>query len=387
VSTCFLFLNTSDTETALPERLWAVRLDAEGDVETPLALHALEDIKALQLNTRTVVVLPTSVASIHALMLPKLSSRKAREAIPYALEEELAEAVTDVHVAFEQDTQAAGQYRVVVLNKLRLRTWIHALEEQGILFDAITLDWFALAPGELCATDTDLLVHQEDVCGALSPLLAIQYLKTQIEEVVGFSFDDSAEALRAHGLLKSEGSYRLFVAKRLHERAFLNLCQGDFQRTSQKSTQVRWYTCAALLFGIWFISVLSVNGFLLHKLHVQEKAVDTEIAGIYHVFFPDSERVISPRFRVESALKSKNSHKASAYWRLLDTLALVFKSHPLDIERIQFRDETLWVRVVAPNFAKLEAFEQALKKHRLDVKQTEASTRDNRVVSTLELRI
>jgi general secretion pathway protein L len=385
VSTCFLFLNASDV--VLPERLWAVRLDAQGDVDVPLALHTSEEIKALQLNARTVVVLPTSVASIHALMLPKLSSRKAREAIPYALEEELAEAVTDVHVAFEQDTQDAGQYRVVVLNKLRLSTWIHALEEQGILFDAITLDWFALTPGELCATDTDLLVHQQTVSGALSPLLAIQYLKTHVNEVVGFSFDDSAEALCALGFLKSAGSYRLFVAKRLQEHTFLNLCQGEFQRTSQKSTQVRWYAFSALLFGVWFVSVLGVNGFLFHKLHTKEKAVDAEIAGIYHVFFPDAERVISPRFRVERVLKGKNVNKTSSYWSLLDTLALVFKSHPLDIEHIQFRDETLWVRVVAQNFSKLEAFEQALGKHHLEVKQTEASTRDNRVVSTLELRV
>ena len=385
MNTCFLFLNASDT--LLPERFWFVRLDAQGDVDIPLALHTSEEIKALQLNARTVVVLPTSVASIHALMLPKLSSRKAREAIPYALEEELAEAVADVHVAFEQDTQDVGQYRVVVLNKLRLRTWINAFEDQGILFDAMTLDWFALARGEVCATDTDLLVYQETVCGALSPLLAVHYLKTQVDEVVGFSFDDSAEALCELGLLKSEGSYRLFVAKRLQETSFLNVCQGDFQRVTHANTQGRWYALAAVLLGVWFVSVLGTHGFLLHKLHVKEKAIDAEIAGIYHGFFPDAERVISPRFRVESILKGKNSNKASAYWSLLDSLALVFKSHPLDVEHIQFRDETLWVRVVAQNFAKLEAFEQALKNHHLEVKQTEASTRDNRVVSTLELRV
>lgn len=385
MATCFLFFDATDM--AQIEQLWAVRLDDAGEVDIPLAVYTSEEIKNIQPGAQTVVVLPTSVASLHRLELPKLSARKAREAIPYALEEELAEPVTSLHIAFDRETHTAGKYRVVVLNRLRLRAWLNELETLDIVFDAVTLDWFAVRPGEVCATDSDLLVHQEAVVGALSPLLATQYLKTQQEAMSGFAFDDSEASLQQFDLAAHAGSYRLFVAKRLLDDGYIDLCQGNFQHSTQGVGSIRWYGVCALLLSVWFVSVLGINAVALYRLHEKQAVLDVQIAKHYHVFFPEAKQVISPRFRIARLLGQTSSTPQDSFWILFDVLAGVVKAHPLDIEQIRFRDQTLWVNVLARDFALLEVFEQQLKKEKIIVKQTQASTRNSQVSATLELHL
>lgn len=388
MTTCFLFLESSiETNTVQQEHFWAVRLDDAGEVDLPLAWYPIEEIKSMQMGCQTVAVLPASVASLHRLDLPKLSTRKAREAIPYALEEELAEPVTALHVAFDRDTQRGSRYRVVVINRLRLRAWMHELEALEMAFDAITLDWFAVESGEVCATATDLLVHQDTFIGALSPLLAAQYLTTHPEMRAGFTFDDSETSLQQLELSAHEGSYRLFVAKRLLEGRYINLCQGAFHNRTYDNFSSLWYGVCGALFAAWFVSVLGINAIALHRLQTKQAGLEQQIAKHYHVFFPEAKQVISPRFRIERLLNQTGAAPHDSFWILFDALANVVALNPLDIETLRFRDQTLWVSVAAQDFAFLDAFEQKLKTLRVRVKQTQAKTRDNQVTAILELRL
>ncbi len=392
MSHCFIFFDAAHYQPNgdFPEALWAVRLDDEGGVDIALSEHTLEDIQEMQQGAETIVVLPASVASIHLLDLPKLSMRKAREAIPYALEEALAEPVQELQIAFDRDEENPLQYRVVAVNKLRLATWISALGAAGLGFDALTLDWCALESREACATDTDLLVSVDAVTktanGALSPMLAKAYMKAE-NELSGFSFDDSLSELRFANFSETTGSYRLFIATRLLSIPFLNLCQGDFQRKSLGRGRTYWYAVCGALLGVWFLSVLGVNGILLHQLHAKEALVDEEIKTLYFTFFPEATQVISPRFRIERLLQQNTGGEVSPFWTLLDKFSKVVSIHPLEVEHFQFHDEHISVNLIAGNFAELEAFEDQLKKQGVSVKQIEASTRDEQVVSTLELQL
>ncbi|MCH9690194.1 MAG: hypothetical protein K0U24_05510 [Gammaproteobacteria bacterium] len=395
MSTCFIFFDavayTPDMNA--PELLWAVRLDEAGEVDRALSEHTLEAIKQMQIGAYTVVVLPAAVASIHLLNLPKLSMRKAREAIPYALEEALAEPVQDVHVALERDEDDSLHYRAVALNKLRFSSWMRALGEVGLVFDAMTLDWFALAPGEVCATDKVLLVRdaasEHALNGALSASIASQYMQEKTTQIVsGFLFDDSLVALQQPKLTKlTAGSYRLFIATRLLGQSYLNLCQGDFQQKAQRQARLHWPVLCGGLLGVWFFSVLAWNAFLLHQLHSKQRVVDSDIQVIYHDFFPEATHVISPRFRIEKLLEANTSDIQSPFWLLFNKLSNVFLNHSLGVERFEFRDQVIVVYLVAENFAVLEAFERALKKQNIQLKQIKASARDNQVTSTLELQL
>lgn len=393
MKTCFIFFDVLKyaPNADWPESFWAVSLDQSGEVDIALSEHTLEAIKSMQMNARTVIVLPAAVVSVHRLNLPKLSLRKAQEAVPYAIEESLAEPVQEVHVAFDRDEKQALHYRVVALNKLRLNTWIQALESLGLIFDEVTIDLFALNAGELCVTDSDVLVCEPEskdaVYGALSPSLGERYLKTRFGQMdSGFVFDDSFNLFPSLNFAQSSGSYRLFIAKRLLSQPFVNLCQGDFERTKKNKKNIYWYGACIGMACLWLFSLFGTQIFLLHQLRQQGTQLDQAIENSFRKFFPNATQVVNPRFRIEQLLKSNLHQQTSACLTLLDKLSQVFLKYPLAIEQIQYRDQKLLVHLIADNFATLENFEQQLKLLNVIVKQVEAISRGRQVVATLEIQ-
>ena len=97
MATCVLFIENLDAEGC-----FCLRLDALDEVDAPLQKRSPDDIRVIQENARTIVVIPTAAAGLHVFNLPWLGERKAREAIPYALEEQVAQPVTELHFAFDK---------------------------------------------------------------------------------------------------------------------------------------------------------------------------------------------------------------------------------------------------------------------------------------------
>ena len=77
-----------------------VRVDMQGQIEQPLQMRTIEEIRVLQENARTIVVFPTAWCGLYQVELPLLSDSKARVAIPFALEDHIAQAVAQVHFGF-----------------------------------------------------------------------------------------------------------------------------------------------------------------------------------------------------------------------------------------------------------------------------------------------
>lgn len=383
LSTCFLFANHLDADGCL-----SLRLNAQGEEEFPLAKRTASEIAQLQVQARTVVVLPTASASLHLLTLPWLSERKAREAIPFALEEMIAQPVAEVHFAFDKAHYTKGQYLVVAIDAALLSQCIGLLDELNIDFDALTLDWFALKPGEVFIGEGGFLIAADDFKGALSPALAHRYLNTSQSSFRGFLFNNSLAQVDAPEWVKTKENMECFVAKRLISASFINLCQGDFRHHTHRETNSRWYGLSAALFGVWLVSILSTNALVLHKLKVEDALAQEEIAGIYRLFFPEAREVISPRFRVEQALKDQAGGKKGDVWSILGPVVKAVD----DIEgvRIQqwfYQNQMMTLHLVAKNFAALEAFEKYLNKLQIKVKQSSAgSAEKSEVTAVLELR-
>ena len=116
MATCFLFAQHFTDESCL-----SLRIDDLGQLEAPLERRSLDAIRALQVKANTIVVLPTDNSSLHYVELPWLGESKARAALPYALEEQVAQHVVTLHVAFDQQHYQNKQYLVVVIDKVFYR--------------------------------------------------------------------------------------------------------------------------------------------------------------------------------------------------------------------------------------------------------------------------
>ena len=382
MSTLFLFANQLNEDGCL-----CLRLDKQGLVDLPLAVRTIQEIRSLQVQVQTLVILPTSVATLHRINLPWLSDQKSRAAIPYALEDQLAQPVDSIHVSFDREHYQDEHYLVVTIDKLFLSDLIKQLDSYGLSFDKITIDWFALNKQEACITEKGLLINDNFFKGMLHADVASMYLANPDHLATIITFSDSSPIIKKNETDNTEISY-VWMAQRLLQANSINLCQGALRHDTHKYGVKHWYIGCAALASICVLSALLFNACQLYLLTKKTTVVDQEIAVVYKHFFPGAQQIISPRFRIEQLLKSNGSaDSSSTLWTLMDKFGLAFTANPLTIEHTHFQGKALSVTLVAKDFADLEKLELRLQKEHVKVTQSQAGTRDKQVVATLELTL
>lgn len=71
MATCFLFIHHLTENGCL-----SLSLDEQGQVVAPLLERSFSEIKSLQKNCQTILVLPTQLFSLHRINLPWLAEKK-----------------------------------------------------------------------------------------------------------------------------------------------------------------------------------------------------------------------------------------------------------------------------------------------------------------------
>ncbi|ARB91563.1 type II secretion system protein GspL [Legionella longbeachae] len=377
MDTFFLFTKHLDENGC-----FCLKINADGTLIVPPAKRDFIEIKTLQNDCKTLVIETSEQASLFNLELSWLPERKARAAIPYALEDKLAQPVDELHFAFDRARYQNNQYLITVVSKQRIRYLMQLLHEHDIEFVGITLDWFALEPKELCFNEATLLINTDEFKGALKEELVDIYLKNHPDQQP-LLFTDSPSAYSS--LPQKQEDSSVWIAQRLLKAKLMNLCQGEMQHGDKTDLLKKKYLLTAALFCLWLISLLSVNAIQLHSLNKQTQKIDDQIAVIYHEFFPDAKQIISPKFRITQLLKNNNAEDQNRFWFLLNQFAKVMKNDRITLEQLRFQNKTLSVTLISTDFASLEELENELKKLQLKVKQTQASTHEQQVVATLEL--
>lgn len=382
MTTCFLFIQHLTDSNCL-----SLLLDEHKKVTAPLAHRTFDEIKQLQSNAKTIVVLPCERGSIHHVPLPWVSIQKARAALPYALEEQLAQPLTLVHIAFDQLHYQNKQYLVVAIDKTYLQTLIERLHSFELEFECITLDWFALSPSQSCLSETSVLVYDDTFQGALSTELAAMYFSNRQNQTPTWMFHDSAQAMKRTTFELIDGSFYEWVALRLLDSKPMNLCQGDLQISATKQTNARWYWACLVLACVSLSVFLTSYGFASYQLARKNKQFDHDISVLYHEFFPNATTVISPKFRVEQLLKAQQGKRDETLWVLLDKLAVAIGQQALTVEQLHYDNLMLSITLTGSDFAMLEALQLRLQQAQVQVTQVQASLHEKQALATLELRL
>ncbi|KGP63034.1 general secretion pathway protein GspL [Legionella norrlandica] len=375
---CFIF-----TKHLNDNGCFCLKISQDGEVIAPPEQRDFSQIQSLQKDTKTVIIETCASAILLELAIPWLPERKARIAIPYALEDKLAQPVEELHFAYDKHYYQNNQYIIAVIDKQKINNLIQFFDEKNIEFEAITLDWFALEPQELVISESELLINKNDFKGNLSGELAKTYLQNHLQNQV-FTFLDSNLPTYANAIKNEEHSYT-WIARRLIKSNPLNLCQGEMQHGKTVDWIKKGYQLVGILCTIWLITILIVNWLTLHSLNKQIDIMDQQIAVIYREFFPDAKQVISPKFRISQLLGSNASDNQTRFWFILNQFAKAMKDSAINIEQLRYQNKIISVTLVSSDFESLQKIENKLKQLQLNVKQTQASTKDQQVVATLEL--
>lgn len=380
MSRCYLFSRTLTSEGCL-----SIVLSDQGNCLQPLQERTFSEIRALQADCETWVVLPTELASLYTVELPWLGDKKARTALPFALEDQLAEPLSNLHFAFDKHYYQNNRYLVAVIAKSQLDALIDQLHEAKLEYQVLTLDWFSLESGEACLSETRLLINQSDFQGAISASLASVYLSTHTE-LEPWAAKDSLKLANIPTKPSNTETIAEFLALKLNQRPVINFCQGEYQLTGDADRIKKGYWLAGLAVLIWFLSFIVFEVIKIHRLNTHMTAADQQIAKIYKEFFPEAKQVISPKFRVKQLIDGKSGSAHSAFWRLMTQLAKAHRQHQVTIEQLHFQSNQLNLTVSAPDFAGLEGLQNQLQSQGVQVRQVQATTRDQQAVAILELK-
>ncbi len=388
MATTFIFISRFN-EQGYP----CLVLDIHGEILQTLETRDFGALRSLSATyEKTTVVLPCEQFSLHDVELPLLSDKKVRQALPYALEDNLTEALEELHFSFDRRYVNQGHYLACVCSQTYFLNIMTQLTEQSIHVDTITLDWFALKQHESAVLSASTLIYENSFQGALDHPLATSYLKELEHEHVVYQFQDNIPIMLPQTkssltLQQVETPQALWIAQRLLEKKPINLCQGRFALKKTNHRLKLWYFVAAGLFGVWLITLFAMNAYQLLVDNHEIKTLESQIAVIYRHFFPDAKQIINPRFRITQFLKSSTASSDEGLWILLSKSSPIIHKSPITLSNFHWQNHVLFITLTVKDFKALDAFQTHLKQTGLQVKQTQASTKNEQVISTLELSL
>ena len=359
--------------------------------------HGSLDLAALDARDRPVIVLvPATDVLTTSVNLPVRGAARLLATLPFALEDQLADDVDNLHFAAGQKREN-GRVPVAVVARERMDCWLAALHEVGIKPLQIVPETFGLAriPGTasmLVAEDQVIYNDGEDMHFAMQgvkpsdALVAAGALK---ETSAGFEDSDTdTGALHLLVYCEPEDEQRFqhdWIALRheldsvdinlLPDGALprlavtvaagngINLLQGSYGPKTEYAKALRpWRNVAMLLLGLAFIGLVakSVDYF---RLSSEAAALKEQFTAQYRQIRPNDDReVMDPVGTVTSLRRSLGSGGGPrVFLPALRELGAALQQHEtLSIEAISYRAGALNIRLTAPDVATLDAVQRAI---------------------------
>lgn len=349
------------------------------------------------IHDREVIVLVPSAEVLTTCVDIPVKGAKLAAALPYALEEFLAEDIESLHFAAGAK-RASGKTPVSVVSDDRLQGWIDQLDEAGITPDSIIAESYGLAriPGTISMLLADDCVFINDgadvelVMQSVSPgdaLAAIGALDDGAD--AGEDEESNTPAMPRHVLVYCEPGdderyQHDWIAMR-HELesvdiklladgvmprlavtvatgAGINLLQGSYARKKEYSGMFRpWKTAAMLLlaFGLVALGAKAADYYLLTK---QEADLRQMFNAEYQQMVPGAPETDDPRAVVESLRRRVGTVDAPPiFLQSMEQLSrAVSDNRNAEIQAISFRAGVIDLRISAPDVATLDSLQRAI---------------------------
>jgi len=327
------------------------------------------------------------------------------KAVPFALEDELADDVEDLHFALGQ-RYGENDYPIAVIDKNILDGVIDELSNVGIYPDVLTADVFGLPYREgtwtILIENERALVRTSNYQGFTIDLHNLQQMLTsslrQAEEppteLNVYCCDDQQTGIKKLNIPISTNELDDcppgLYADGLDENDCINLLQSSYKNKDKKHRQTGPWKIAAMLFGIW-IALSFASVFLDHvRLSKKEKNLDKQIVQIMKQTFPDMQNVSanSARTKMEARLKNfMNINSANSQASFMELLAMSGESMKqagkVDITTMTYHEGKLNMSVKSADVQILDNIKQALKSKHYATDIQSANTQGNTIEAKL----
>ena len=326
-------------------------------------------------RARHIVVLVPS-EQVLLLETARVTAQRAQfvKAVPFALEDQLASPVEDLHFALPERLSEA-RVPVAVVAREVLRGWLARLAEDGIRPDALIPETLALpvaAGGTLVLEDDRALLRGPnaalacDIAGLPEWLevFAANDADTFMPEVRDFR---AAIPLRLPGRI---GQYHArqrdplaYFAAQLGNEPALNLLQGEFAPAHRGAPARRLWRVAAALSAAALVLLFAYAGADCWRLARESARLDAAMRDTLHQGFPEMDNVAGePRALMDSALRrySGGNDSGGLLHVLGDVAPIVGSTTRSVLKSVEYHNATLELGVRAPDVPTLDLMRERL---------------------------
>lgn len=369
---------------------------------------ALADAGRTAAGQRVTVLVPTAAIILLAARIPTRQRQRLRQALPYALEEQLAADVETLHFAAGRGN--GDEVPCAVVDRDLLRGWLAALEETGIKAERALPDVLALprAAGEwsvLAEPDGVLLRHGEHrglACDAtalphLLPLLLQQQgdAPTRLR-LYAAGADDTVRATvqtwcDAHGIELQhqpiDGNALALLASQPLPPDSLNLLQGEFSRREQTRQLWRPWRAAAALLLVLLLLQGGMAGARYLELSREDQRLARQIEQVYRDTFPEAQRVVNAPVQMEQKLAElRRGSSGQELHRLLLHAAPRLRDGGVSLRALNYNPGLLDIELSAPDLQTLDRLKQSLDSPPLRAEISAADSSGGAVAGRITLR-
>jgi general secretion pathway protein L len=337
----------------------------------------LEQLAQEAIDHDAVLLLPAAMVLLVEVDLPVKNAAQLRQALPFALEDKLADEVENYHLVWVRQTNQ--RLAVAAVDKLAFAACIEPLRQTGIHLSSVY-------PESLClpyqAGECSLLIAEDQAWfrhgpwqGGAIDVMALPLLLTSLQ-----SEGWACQALTVYGKSELSGwaqqqnwayTERPFddvlglLAGQLPEIAGLNLLTAEYaaRPAAKGQSAKRWLPAGALL-------VLALALQLVWELRLgwqlqdQVQQLDQQTQALFQTTFPDIKRIVNVKVQADQRLQElQKQHQAgnSEFLRLLYASGEQLMQQPgLQLRGLNFADNRLQLRLLAGDDTQVEQFKQTL---------------------------
>ena len=360
-------------------------------------------IRFIKKDGVTYAIVPNQHITLREIEIPTRSDAQARVAAPFAIEDEIAEDPSNLHVAAGPEVRPGTRLVAVVAHE-RMKAWAEVLVRQesgnAILLpescahnladgEATLIDHedsilLALHGGGGFAVDIDLFALVIERLVAEANVKTLNVYSNRIEILLPKTLRSSL-SIKVQPVL-SGIHYEEILSAGLFPQT-LNLRQGRYAQATSLLSLVKDWKVSVALSGAVALSYLMWVLLQGVQLNSEADALRADTETLFRQALPDVVRMVNPRAQIQARLN--DSGGAGDQFLLLSSgLFSALENTPGSrLNALQFNagQSRLTATVVLPSYAEMETVRRNL--NDLGLKLDEGSTRsaDNVVVSDVEV--
>jgi general secretion pathway protein L len=318
---------------------------------------------------RVVVFVPATQVRLATVKVPARQPSKVLQAVPYALEDQVAEDVESLHFAVGTRLEDAS-HPVAILSRARLNQILLLLRANGVQPDWLVPETLALAAPTADGA-WSALADGDHVCVRSGLWSAFTCAAADLVEYLSLADPDRTHPLRLHiaGNAAFDGSRLDWPVQLLPERNALaalatgfqperaiNLLQGSYApRRDIERYWKPWRVAAVLLvslIGVSLISHLADTWALSAEVARQDQANATR----FQQLFPEQTRVVDLSAQLDQQIRALGAGAGSAGpLSLFEPLSQALAASPgLKLTGLQYREGALFLSMTATDLQVLE---------------------------------